>query len=87
MTFIVANDANVLYPNTLRDLLIRIAPDRAALDVHGARRSVPLVRAVPGVVVIWPHLAAARKCPFETLRPGKPNGAAQRVSKLKDRRR
>jgi hypothetical protein len=25
MTFIVVCDANVLYPNTLRDLLIRIA--------------------------------------------------------------
>jgi hypothetical protein len=30
MAFIVIYDANVLYPNTLRDLLIRIAPGRAA---------------------------------------------------------
>ena len=31
MAFIVVYDANVLYPNTLRDLLIRIAQQPTAL--------------------------------------------------------
>jgi hypothetical protein len=38
MAFIVIYDANVLYPNTLRDLLIRIAQPDPGLDgpVHSA---------------------------------------------------
>ena len=39
MAFIVVYDANVLYPNTLRDLLIRIAQSSLAVGI--VRRKSP----------------------------------------------
>jgi hypothetical protein len=50
MAFIVVYDASVLYPNTLRDLLIRVSRDgfgASQVDQRDSRRNVPRVEQEP----------------------------------------